>query len=1758
MSGTFSFRRTVALLPLFLATVLSIVGLGALTLSAAGPHAVDPAQPAAPSSTFTVTLPLVGRGTPSVAAIRRVQNGSVTPLNGTIASGQSVTVEVELLAALTGVQVSLTPGGGAAQDVTGQFAGLEAAGKAQATLSAGPGDYSLTVAGIQGSTPVSTSAGLILLGSQDNLVSPKSFAATTDGDLSAPHESSTILLLFPETATLDAITALLIAYGLHPLDIDLSLKLVRAQLPAGASPADMALRLRGDSRIEAAGPNFALEEEPAAGERYPTRLSATYKASSDATCAAGSGTNEGCFDHSGDPADELKIFRYHFFLDTFAAHRLVETVVPATTISTTVAVIDTGVTIVGANPLDIPAGQFVNVTPLPATFTSSGAVVGGPFALSTVADTSSSGHGTSVIAAAAGRGTTTLGTGMHLRVRPVRHASNNFYAALATALAGLARDKDVVAINGSFGTGSMDIFEPYWDNNGSGTYTPGEPFTDLSGDGVWTGRDGVISAWERLWVLNNIVPIAQPVFTRAFTRLMNPYVDQNSNNSYDAGEPFADTNGNGVYDAAGDGKIYVASGGNDGTSYGIEIYPKVLGPPHTRARTAADFLLMVVSNSQTEDDVRGAEQLRHTSNYGPQTSVAAPGGRVILPNHTGALGPHSGTSFSAPHVTGLAGEMIYLDQHTNAPASRLSPLRIIQIIEATADDLGTTVGGDRVTRANDTPGNGPDIYFGHGRINAWKAILAVINRGIAAESHKNAATAFPGLATIDEANTKWYGLKVHAPIRGSTLWIDGVQVTDAGSTAPGGVNAYAGVRTDRTIRIGVKGEDPTSGVVPLGNESDFLITVSVERADLYGAKPKTLQLRRPGGTASDAPFFVLELNLQDMRDGKVPGVVFDDFVFEITPPDFGDASASPTSLADDGARHLHFQMEYFGKANAFYSLEAVSPEHKTIGVPDPDGITNWGVDLEDLDGYDDGVTLYPLGYKPGGTGRADVQVCVAETGPRYHATNRDKQLFVNGWIDWNTNGSWQEGASGEHVLDGLRLAPVTGDAAGWAVRGVDSGTVSLLSSNSDCGLYKVEFKVPDKVGAGHLQARFRLDYGENVGRHANSTFTSSSTLSQTMGAAYYGEVEDYIIGPDFGDAGPDKPWQTILGRDGPRHLSFYREWIGVYNSGTPRASREPDACGTLGSDMDGDDNLGGSCTSSNQDGLDDFKVSIPKPGTVRVEFDVSSGIQGYGFDGSNAGVRTLASDCSLVPLGATPETPEHQRVKMRYDAGNGAERLYVNIFADWDGDGSFETHLLSGPVDPESFGADSAYTLGEPFTDSNGDGVWNSGESYTDVAGEPTKSFACDFAAPVPPGPGVTQWVRMRLDWGEDSTGAMRGEPFEEDPLHVGKKELGGSVWGEVEDAPLTGGPPHRTWTVPVTPGVPVTTGAIPTEGLGGSKPYSFRLVTEQVTIDGMANTPLPPGLTLDTITGQISGVTLRGGDYHPLVETVSGEGTPSESVVALEWFNMPVPVKITTHLLNQTTGRPIPNKEMRLYTGTECTGTPLAVANTDNRGRVEFPNLEPMTYTVQLPPQSGVTGVGNTCQWANLEHFRAITRTVYFTETLPDAGGTVQLPLFGALWGTKQAESKYYLLQGGATVTYGPRQQSGEQGFVDVEIVEMSLQGWNSPTDFIDIRESPSRDSLGQVIEEPGTDFRIDSFFDVWTEVSFDGGQTWTPAEQSTRHEDNNRADAFPPQGATLTGQNTTYGPPTAPEFVEIFKSIIVLDPTAQTFLFLGQEQGQ
>ena len=51
-------------------------------------------------------------------------------------------------------------------------------------------------------------------------------------------------------------------------------------------------------------------------------------------------------------------------------------------------------------------------------------------------------------------------------------------------------------------------------------------------------------------------------------------------------------------------------------------------------------------------------------------------------------------------------------------------------------------------------------------------------------------------------------------------------------------------------------------------------------------------------------------------------------------------------------------------------------------------------------------------------------------------------------------------------------------------------------------------------------------------------------------------------------------------------------------------------------------------------------------------------------------------------------------------------------------------------------------------------------------------------------------------------------------------------------------------------------------------------------------------------------------------------------------------------------------------------------------------------------------------------------------------------------------------------------------------------------------IRESPTLQSVGQTTVQPVPGgFRIDSFFDVFTELSVDGGASWIPASGGPTH---------------------------------------------------------
>jgi len=90
----------------------------------------------------------------------------------------------------------------------------------------------------------------------------------------------------------------------------------------------------------------------------------------------------------------------------------------------------------------------------------------------------------------------------------------------------------------------------------------------------------------------------------------------------------------------------------------------------------------------------------------------------------------------------------------------------------------------------------------------------------------------------------------------------------------------------------------------------------------------------------------------------------------------------------------------------------------------------------------------------------------------------------------------------------------------------------------------------------------------------------------------------------------------------------------------------------------------------------------------------------------------------------------------------------------------------------------------------------------------------------------------------------------------------------------------------------------------------------------------------------------------------------------------------------------------------------------------------------------------------------------------------------------------------------------------VDIELVALNLRGADSVGMELQIRVGPSVDSRGHLAittvglgDEDG--FIVDSFFDVWTEVSVDGGRTWATATDPLRMR---LTPALAPEPATMT----------------------------------------
>jgi hypothetical protein len=128
--------------------------------------------------------------------------------------------------------------------------------------------------------------------------------------------------------------------------------------------------------------------------------------------------------------------------------------------------------------------------------------------------------------------------------------------------------------------------------------------------------------------------------------------------------------------------VIVAAAGNAGTS--TPQYP------------AACRNVVAVSATDSND------ALASFSSYGSNVALAAPGVNIATTSMDGGYASVAGTSFSSPIVSGVVALMSSVNP-------QLSNAQLVDLLKKNTDDLGAA---------------GYDVYYGSGRVNAYKAVTA--------------------------------------------------------------------------------------------------------------------------------------------------------------------------------------------------------------------------------------------------------------------------------------------------------------------------------------------------------------------------------------------------------------------------------------------------------------------------------------------------------------------------------------------------------------------------------------------------------------------------------------------------------------------------------------------------------------------------------------------------------------------------------------------------------------------------------------------------------------------------------------------------------------------------------------------------------------------------------------------------------------------------------------------------------------------------
>ena len=185
---------------------------------------------------------------------------------------------------------------------------------------------------------------------------------------------------------------------------------------------------------------------------------------------------------------------------------------------------------------------------------------------------------------------------------------------------------------------------------------------------------------------------------------------------------------------------------------------------------------------------------------------------------------------------------------------------------------------------------------------------------------------------------------------------------------------------------------------------------------------------------------------------------------------------------------------------------------------------------------------------------------------------------------------------------------------------------------------------------------------------------------------------------------------------------------------------------------------------------------------------------------------------------------------------------------------------------------------------------------------------------------------------------------------------------------------------------------------------------------------------------------------------------------------------------------------------------------------RVDPITVDPAPHpSMLLPPPEGI--YVSPAQFHALYAQGIVIKDVkhsYFTQSLPPPpAGQEETHKFDSqvdmMLSTDGGQTFHHVRAPAAVSVKLEARSPGPPQVIDTEMLQLDINGGGLPAGVI-IRESPTLPSRGMTQIDPQADgsFRIHSFFDIFTEVSLDGGQNWSPAQNGpVRMEEQKRAQS-------------------------------------------------